>query len=285
MKNIILLTIAMFVASISFAQTITTFPYFTGFENAVGTLNTDFPSGWTYEDLNVASYGNQPWEIMKNSLTYTSSHTDSTSIHTFSHPSEANNDWIYTPAIQMEAGVTYTMTFWYMTRMYGTSTFEKLKVHIGKTAAASAMTDAALWSNDNIVNDVYAQATVTYTATESDMFYFAFNSYSDPFMYLLMVDDITISNDVTGISNSTDNFDANVGPNPCNNFVEISGLNNATNYNVEVYNTLGQLINTENFNGESYKLNTTNLAEGNYFLRILSKEKNSIISKQISVRR
>lgn len=284
MKNIKIIILTMFVASFSFAQTITTFPYFTGFEGIDGNTHTNFPAGWSYEDLNVSQMGNQSWQIIKNSPVAQNSRTDSTAIHSFSHPSESNNDWIYTPGVQMESGVTYTLTFWYSSRRYG-STIEKLKIHIGKDTVSTAMSATPIYTNDNITNEVYAQATVNYTATESDLFYFGFHSYSDAFMYITYIDDVTISNDVTGISGSADNFDAKIGPNPCTNYVEISGLNNTTNYNVEVYNTLGQLLNTKNFTGESYKLNTSNLAVGNYFLRILSKEKNSIISKQISVRR
>ncbi len=97
--RILLLTAAFFVITICVAQV--TPPYSTSFEGAEGTLNDNFPDGWTWEDLNTEPFSNQSWQIIKNTASVTNARTDSTAAHMFSHSSETNNDWLYTPGVQL----------------------------------------------------------------------------------------------------------------------------------------------------------------------------------------
>jgi len=175
------------------AQDITTFPYFTGFEGQQGTLNQNFPPGWTSEDLNTISFGNQGWQIIKNSSLAMNAHTDSTAVHMFSHSNQVNDDWLYTPAIQMTEGKRYTLTFWYRAEVFG-STAERLKIHIAsENSVAEMLSSDPLWDNANIKNTTYQQATITYTPGNTGIQYFGFHYYSLDFQFILLLDDIMIT--------------------------------------------------------------------------------------------
>ena len=190
MKQILSLAMLV-VVNFCIAQDITTFPYFAGFEGVEGTLNELFPAGWVAEDLNQNPTGNQGWRIIKETPLGDNAHTDSTAVHMFSHANEANNDWLFTPSVQMEAGHTYTLSFWYKAVVMATS--EKLKVHVGTANNGTDMaTTTAIWENTNITNDSWVEATTEFTPNNSDIYYFGFHYYSEAWQFMLIVDDITI---------------------------------------------------------------------------------------------
>ena len=74
-KTIITIGIAL-LSLTSFAQTINNFPYQMGFEGIEGNLHMNYPEGWTSEDLNATGSGNQSWQIIKNSDSYSNARTD-----------------------------------------------------------------------------------------------------------------------------------------------------------------------------------------------------------------
>ena len=173
-------------------------PYSTGFEGVQGTLNTNFPEGWTWEDLNTVPFGNQGWEIIKNTPTITNAHTDSTAAHMFSHSSEQNNDWLFTPGMQLQGGVPYTFSFWYSVASLLASS-EKLAIKKGSAPTALAM-GTPLWINTAITNQEYEQATFTYTPAADEVTYFAFHYFSEEFQFILLVDDVSITSNFSGMA-------------------------------------------------------------------------------------
>jgi hypothetical protein len=168
-----------------------TVPYATSFEGAEGNLNENFPSGWTAQDLNTPGFGNQGWQIIKNTDSQQNAHTDSTAVHMFSNANEANDDWLFSPGFQVQAGSTYAISFWYSRAALFAST-EKLAVHVGTVAVNTAM-GPALWQNTNITNGAYQQAVVTWTAPATDVFRFGFHYFSDAFEFILLMDDFAIT--------------------------------------------------------------------------------------------
>lgn len=283
MKKISLLIITLFMVGVGVSQTITSFPYFTGFEGVHGTLNDSFPAGWTYEDLNTNS-NNASWEIIKNSSSYINARTDSTAMHILSNMGEANNDWLYTAGIQMTSGTTYTLIFWYNTKPFG-STVEKLKIHIGKDTISTAMSASPLWDQNSLSNITYQQATINFTAPDNDIYFFGFHAYSAALQFILYIDDVSIHNDYgIGIQNPDQSSDIKVGPIPCNDVLTFSGFSIKTKHNIEVYNPAGQLVHKENFSGENYELETNHLIVGNYFIRVISQNNNIEFARQITIR-
>lgn len=263
MRKILMIFCLSILVTMSYAQTINTFPYFTGFEGIEGNLHTNYPEGWTSEDLNTNTSGNQTWEIIKNSANNLNARTDSTAIHMLSNMSQVNNDWLYTPGIEMVEGKTYSLSFWYNTFDFG-GTSEKLKIHIGNDAVSTAMSVDALWDNI-LTNTSYLQATIHYTPASGGVYYFGFHCYSDDFQYILLIDDITISeSSSTELENNTIS-EYSFYPNPCNSNLHLSIQNEGfQNVIINVFDSNGKILFSDLFNGNSYDLNTSNYPVGVY---------------------
>ncbi len=262
-----------------FSQTINTFPYNEGFEGAEGTLNENFPSGWTWEDLNTNSFGNSNWQIIKNTDIAQNAHTDTTAAHMFSNSSETNNDWLYTPPVYMQAGYTYTLKFWYSVSPFLPSV-EKLKVHVGSTPTALDMQQSSpLWDNNNITNSEYEEASTSYTPTATGEYHFAFNYYSADFQFILLLDDVEVTTNAPANIPSIGGLTANVFPNPFTDFVQInypvySGFNN-----IEVMDITGKVIAQDKLSSSSLFLNTADWPVGVYVLKVLSTGSESKVIK------
>jgi hypothetical protein len=253
-----------------FAQTINTFPYSEGFEGAEGTLNENFPSGWTWEDLNTNTFGNSNWQIIKNTDIAQNAHTDSTAVHMFSNSSENNNDWLYTPPVYMQAGYVYTLKFWYSVSAFLPSV-EKLKVHVGSAPTALAMQlSAPLWDNNNITSAVYAQATINYTPTTTGLQHFAFHYYSAEFQFILLMDDVEITTNAPVNVNPVEIAAANIFPNPFADFVQINTTANSGFDYFEVLDIAGKIVLQNKLSGTSQLLNTADWPVGIYMVKMYS---------------
>ncbi len=100
------------------------------------------------------------------------------------------NAWFFTPAIALEAGREYSVSFKYGND--GDSSYpEKLKVAYGTAANAASMVNL-LQDYPNIVTSGPVSEKLTFTASATGTFYFGFNAYSDADKNVLMVDDILI---------------------------------------------------------------------------------------------
>lgn len=101
----------------------------------------------------------------------------------------ATDDWFYSPPLDLAPG-TYNVSFWYR----GSSFYvEKLEVKWGTEASAAGMTNGPIFDNDNILSDIYAEGTGTFTVTVAGTYYVGWHGYSDADMYYIAVDDISIT--------------------------------------------------------------------------------------------
>ena len=98
------------------------------------------------------------------------------------------NDWFYTNSLNMTAGVTYRLSFKYAISGYE----EKLKVALGSSASASAMTqvlvDLVIPSN---VNEAQLE-TVDFTVSTTGVYNVGFQAYSAPFQNSLYVGEVSV---------------------------------------------------------------------------------------------
>jgi hypothetical protein len=280
MNKILLALLFSSVTIIGTAQIITAYPYFTGFEGVQGTLNDSLPAGWSKEDFN-GGMGNSGWEIIKNSPLSMNANTDSTAVHMFSNMSETNNDWLYTPGFEMQAGNQYTLTFWYNVKLFGAS-HEKCKIHIGSDSTSVSMNATPLWDIGQLTNETYQTASINYTPVANDVFYFGFHYYSDAFSYIFFIDDVTVTELVTGIEEYS-NVKLSLSPNPCNDEITISGLETHQNYQVDVIDVTGKSVLTQQFSGVSNQVNVSQLIKGNYFLRVISENRKWSSTSPITV--
>lgn len=104
--------------------------------------------------------------------------------------SNAANAWAFTPARNLTAGKTYTITYWYQTGGLGYT--EKFKLTVGTAASVAAQTTVLL-DQSALTNTVYTQATATFTPTTSGVYYFGLNCYSAANQFYMNIDDFVIS--------------------------------------------------------------------------------------------
>jgi len=285
MKLIFSLFFSLFLINSTIAQLIDTFPYFTGFEGVEGTLNENFPGGWTWEDLNTNPNGNSNWQIIKNSEFSVNARTDSTAVHMFSNFNETNNDWLFTPQVKMTPGGVYTLNFWYRS-LPGFASIEKLKVHIGTANNADSMGETALWVQDSILQGPFEEASISFTAPvdmASDL-YFGFHYFSDEFQNILIVDDVTITEDLTSSIPVLAEDQIEFGPNPAKDFTTLTIQNKTEDAILKVWDIKGGLIYGQKFNAsESINLDLTNYLSGIYFIDITEINSKWAVKKKLVV--
>lgn len=107
----------------------------------------------------------------------------------------ATNTWAFSPAKILEAGVSYSISYWYKT---GGAISESLKLTVGSSATVADHTtillDLPLVSPNN-----YTQATTTFTPTSTGTYYFGLNCYSG-LAYSLSIDDFAITTTPSSIA-------------------------------------------------------------------------------------
>ncbi len=212
--------------------------YSQGFETAeVGSL----PLGWEFENLNDDTSW---WEVIANTQWSQNSHSGDKAAHIRFSFTAAHDDWMYSPAMDMIAGNTYTISFWYKNSPFEDSV-EKMDFYIGDSPAASEM-NTQLWDNNNIINSEYQQVTVEYTPTESGIKFLGWHAYSDAIQMVLLVDDIMVIEEP--VSNNSDI--AQIGtlslsnyPNPFNPETRISfSIPKNEVASLRIYNLKGQIV-------------------------------------------
>jgi Secretion system C-terminal sorting domain/Fibronectin type III domain len=118
---------------------------------------------------------------------------------------QASDDWFFTPGINLVAGTSYDVNFWYK-RGQDYGMLDRLEVKCGTVPSAAGMTGGQLFNNDNILNDSYEEGAGTFTVPATGVYYFGWHGYSDIYTDHLSVDDITI--DVTPICTKPKNVTA-----------------------------------------------------------------------------
>jgi hypothetical protein len=75
----------------------------------------------------------------------------------------------------------------------------------------------------------------------------------------------------TGVSSHTGNFtEVNVFPNPSTGLVNIVMPTNTTNFNITVYNVVGEQVSNKNINSNFAKIDLNNQPNGVYFVKVTS---------------
>lgn len=276
MKNYLAILL-LFTVQITFAQDITSFPYTTSFEEIEQGGVEEYPEGWTSEDLNENPFTNQAWRSIKNSTTSENAHTGETAIHMLSHFSETNNDWLYTPSVEMEAGEVYTLKFWYTAKILQGS-FEKIKVHIaGENNAVAMLENAELWIDDNVDEDLWKRAEINYIAAETGIFYFGFHYFSDELSFVFIIDDVEIDGPTISSIETREELKFQVLGNPVQSEIKIA-VQAKQNTVAYLYSIDGSLIKSQNIaEGSSHmQMNVIGIPQGTYFLKMISDQQSKM---------
>lgn len=172
--------------------TITTFPYSENFDGSV--------PGWTLENSNGDAY---VW-LLQN--TYRRGTVGFGAAIRW-NPLLAMDDWLFTPPLQLDAGVTYGVRFFY--RAASATYPESMRVMWGSANSSAAMTEGPIFDNNNITNTVMQEAIATFTPPTDGVYYVGFHGYSAADMFYLAIDDVTIYDTADSVWEWTGTADTN----------------------------------------------------------------------------
>jgi len=149
----------------------TVLPYTESFENI--TANDELPTCWTRTNPTqcktyVAASGSYN-QFARSGSKYAS-------FYYYPYP---QNDTFYTQALQMTAGSTYEVSYWYITDGYGTTSnsMGELKLHYGRSPIKDSMTTFNTVTGP-LNNIQYQQVTATFVAPTTGTYYIGFSRHN-----------------------------------------------------------------------------------------------------------
>ena len=257
---------------------VTQFPYVQDFEQE------NVYACWDYIDADGDSYG---WEVMhnvvddrgrpmhighnsSNGVVASASYVGSGQSGTPLYP----DNWMILPAMSIPAGQHLYLS-WYDKGMHPQYAAEKYSVYISTSGRevrdftlAGGYTATPYWTGHSIDLQSYAGQTI----------YIAFRHHNVSDMYVLEIDDISVSGQALGINEASSTAAFSLYPNPASSSVLVSGLEQGAQ--VSVVNMNGRVLNTLTAQGSSLTLDVSGMARGAYFVRV-STATNSSVSKLI----
>jgi hypothetical protein len=171
------------------AGAVTQYPYLQNFD---GVTAPALPCGVTVLDVNADG---RTWATYDDA-TYAASGTNSMR-YSYSSSGVVGNDWFFTQALTMTAGMSYQLQFKY--RGYGSLT-EAMEVKVGNAATAAAQT-TTVFTNNSFNSSTYtttvagsaAGQVLLFTPTSTGTYYFGFHSISQGNQWYIYVDDLQVT--------------------------------------------------------------------------------------------
>ncbi|HNB81024.1 MAG TPA: S8 family serine peptidase, partial [Chitinophagaceae bacterium] len=234
--------------------TIINFPWNESFDS-IATL----PCGWTVEDVNSDGF---TWFSSSNTSRSAPNHLR----YSFSYTNNAN-DFVYSPPLQLVAGLSYRVHFWY--RSESSAYPEQLELYWGNSAHHTAM-NQLLFSNSSITNTTYVEGiSALIQPTVSGQYFIGFKAASLLGNWDLHLDDISI--EVTSTCSVSLNAGTVSGPSTGIAGTAVSFLlngSNATSFQWEISSDNGSTWNPiPNSNSSTF---TYSYLPGTYQLRVRS---------------
>ena len=123
----------------------------------------------------------------------------------------AADDWLITPAIELEAGKLYAFTL--QARSFASMYPERFEVKLGNAATVDAMTTAVI-EPTQVASDTMAPFTGKVKVETSGNYHFGVHAISEPDQFTLSIDDISVTeadeDGVLGITHLGDTDDATI---------------------------------------------------------------------------
>lgn len=130
---------------------------------------------------------------------------------TYDYCPNAADDWLITPAIELEAGKLYAFTL--QARSFASMYPERFEVKLGNAATVDAMTTAVI-EPTQVASDTMAPFTGKVKVETSGNYHFGVHAISEPDQFTLSIDDISVTeadeDGVLGITHLGDTDDATI---------------------------------------------------------------------------
>lgn len=251
--------------------TITNYPMVETFDKTLNiTGQFDKPLGWTIEDTNN---DRATWDIVNYppAIQGFTRNDSKGAIHVPFHIINPKNDWLFTPPLSVKTGKTYTIDFYIHTMLDYTTGLvynEKISVWIGNDRVSTAMTDSLAYDNiDDATTWKNVQA--SYTPTKDTILYFGLHAISEPNQYVLIVDDVTITEtSPQSVPTEKASKDLHVYPNPVSQqlYFRIAELNDREDVKISVWDMTGRKL--YEIQTSEKTINVSSLSNGFYILKI-----------------
>jgi len=246
------------------------------------------PNAWTIENHNTdeKTWGNNEVnpKSSPNSMRYRY------------HDINSADDWFFSPGITLQKDTTYQVSFWYRTE---SATYpEKLEVKYGNSPSTTGMTSGNLFSNQSIYlnNVVYKKGTGIITPALTGIYYVGWHCISDPDMYNLYIDDISIKT-VPGKDAGVVSVDMALNSNPgiiypsatVKNFGGLAGTFNVTMKISDGYSSTKTVSNLGNEISTQVYFDSWNADLGHYEVTVITQligdmvTSNDTLKKEIGV--
>jgi hypothetical protein len=145
--------------------------------NSFTVQNVNQSTGWNNTYLGASSFSPPSYP---NALVYAST------------TEAAGDDWLFTPALNLTAGVNYRLNFSYKSLFSGFN--NQLEIKFGKVPDFQAMTSNVIYTNNNISNTSEAKAVTEFMVAETGVYYLGFHNITaaGAFNYQMLLDNIFI---------------------------------------------------------------------------------------------
>jgi hypothetical protein len=172
------------------AATVTSYPYNETFD---GVTTPALPCGVTVLDANNDS---RSWQNLAENA-----NSAPNAMRYYYSGTNTANDWFFTNALTMTAGMSYQLQFKYRTNSTTYTEAMEVKVGGGNTPAAQTTT---VFTNNNISGTTYVTTgagsatgqVLLFTPTTTGVYYFGFHAISIPNQFYLYVDDVNVTETV-----------------------------------------------------------------------------------------
>jgi hypothetical protein len=153
-------------------------PFVDGFEGVTAPL---LPNCWSIENAGAST------ALWENYTTTPRTGTNCASVVGTASP--GNNDWLFSPGIQMTADVGYVVEYW--RRATSATVAESLEVKAGLTNTSAGMT-LVVAAPDTFKSTAYVQKFLNFTPTATGVYYFGWHSMTVSSSGRTRIDDVSI---------------------------------------------------------------------------------------------
>jgi Pregnancy-associated plasma protein-A/Secretion system C-terminal sorting domain len=163
----------------------------------------------------------------------------------------AANDWLFSPCLDLKTGRTYNLSFYTAVGKAQNVTYpEKLACYLtnaqSSNSVVSILNNAGTLTNAYSSASSYVQKTATFTVAANGSYYLGFKCYSDANQYVLLLDNINLTGNLTSTENSEFEAAVKVYPNPVTDILTLdlpegTPLKNTT---VQITDMLGRVLYT-----------------------------------------
>ncbi len=252
-----------------------TVPFSENFDamNAFG--DRDYPLCWSIENANNDNF---PWDLISNVVAPDVVHSAPNAMHML-FSLNTMDDYLFTPPLDLQAGVGYQLSFWYKTMgdMWVPNPTERMKVLVGNNNTGAAMY-IEVFNNSNISNQNWVHAEAGFTVENSGEYFIAFYGYSNPNQGLLLLDDVQVDF-YTGVNEASQNS-LSLYPNPAKDKLQIVG--NDAIKQVKIMGMDGKTVYNQSYNETNISLGIEDLVDGVYIIFI--ELETSVIREKLIVR-